>query len=196
MGFSPRLISRMTHEPALQHPGDPKSSTSLEALYCQYAPQGTRYAYSMLRHSTDAEEVTQEAFCRLLSKSTDWEVVEFESRLQNFPALFFTTIRNLCVDLIRKNRRQRQVALTAAVEPAAKSDAGNTRQLEAAVISIMDQMPDQWSEALKLKINGQLSYAEIAQVLDVTHAQIRTWIYRARRHLETELNKAGIKTVR
>ena len=195
MGFSDKPRSRMTNKPAIEQSGDTQMSASMEALYCQYAPQGKRYAFSMLRHSTDAEEVTQEAFCRLLSKSAEWEVDECESRLQNFPALFFTTLRNLCIDLIRKNQRQRQVSLDATVEPAAKSHSDDSRQLETQVIAIMNQMPDQWSDALKLKINGQLSYAEIARVLDVTHAQIRTWIYRARRHLETELKKAGLNTV-
>ncbi len=182
----------MTNEPALHLPCDTDASTLLEELYRRYAPQGTRYAFSMLRQFSDAEEVTQEAFCRLLTKSADWKAEELESRLRHFSPLFFATIRNLCIDVIRKNRRQRQVALDASMEPAAKSDTDNPQQLEAKVVVAMGQMPDQWADALKLKINGQLSYAEIAEVLDATHAQVRTWIYRARRHLETELEKAGI----
>jgi len=183
---------RMTNEPALHLPCDTDASTLLEELYRRYAPQGTRYAFSMLRQFSDAEEVTQEAFCRLLTKSADWKAEELESRLRHFSPLFFATIRNLCIDVIRKNRRQRQVALDASMEPAAKSDTDNPQQLEAKVVVAMGQMPDQWADALKLKINAQLSYAEIAEVLDATHAQVRTWIYRARRHLETELEKAGI----
>ena len=55
------------------------------------------------------------------------------------------------------------------------------------ILTLMGQMPAAWSEALKLKINGQLSYADIATVMDATRDQVRTWIYRGRRFLESEL---------
>lgn len=183
----------MTNEPVLENRNDAAETARLAGLYDQYAAQGVRYAFSMLRQAADAEEVTHEAFCRLLAKNCS--VGEFESRLQNFPAQFFTTIRHLCVDLMRQNRRQRSVALDASVEPAARSTTDQLCQLEAKVVAVLGQMPNCWAEALQLKINGQLSYAEIAEVLDATHAQVRTWIYRARRHLEKELKQTGWNTV-
>ncbi len=67
------------------------------------------------------------------------------------------------------------------------------QQLETQIEQWLEQLPPEWADALKLKVNGQLSYAEIADVMNATHAQVRTWIYRARRQLETELNKTGIQ---
>jgi len=40
-----------------------------------------------------------------------------------------------------------------------------------------------------LKVHGMLSYDEIAQTLDCTKAQVRTWIFRARQQLKKELEK-------
>ena len=53
-------------------------------------------------------------------------------------------------------------------------------------------MPKEWAESLNLKIHAKLSYQEIADVLDATHAQIRTWIYRARKQLALDLEAKGL----
>ena len=44
----------------------------------------------------------------------------------------------------------------------------------------------------KLKLKGGLSYDQIAAVLGCTRAQVRTWIYRARRSLEDRFRKEGL----
>lgn len=157
-----------------------------------YAPKGIRYAFSMLRNRADAEETTQEAFCRLLTAHPEWNgnTATLESQ---FPPLFFTTIRNQCIDLIRKRSRRKQVALDVTNEPVTSAESSDQRELESKVTQLLEQLPETWADALKLKINGQLSYTEIAEVMEATHAQVRTWIYRARRQLEAELNKTGIQ---
>ena len=41
-----------------------------------------------------------------------------------------------------------------------------------------------------MRVQGQLSYHEIAGALDASKQQVRTWIYRARRKLE---QSAGLR---
>ena len=158
----------------------------LETLYGEYAPQGRRYATAMLRHPGDAEEATHEAFVRLMSKFPD-ESGRLIQRSE-FAPLFFTTLRNLCVDEIRKRKRRPNVNLDQTAEPVSRA-VQDSRQLEKRLAVALEKMPEPWAESLQLKLNGELSYEEIAKVMESTHAQVRTWIYRARRFLESELKE-------
>lgn len=192
-------------EPALESADSRSLSVDEMAdLYRRYAPQGTRYAFSMLRNTSDAEDITQDAFCRLLSTQNSEADGNAEGR---FRRLFFASIRNLCIDRIRAARRHRNISFESSREAVANppiaaqrdtSDgvtAKNIQRIETCVVAALEDMPRNWSDALKLKINGELSYAEIANILNSTHAQVRTWIYRARRRLETALDKAGLNMV-
>ena len=183
----------MTNQPAIQVTEDLSGQGLPGELLDQYAPRGIRYAFSILRNQADAEEISQEAFCRLWAAYPDWKNGDGQSLDKQFPSLFFATIRNQCIDVIRKRSKQKQIALDLTDEPVARSESRTEKQLETQITYWLEQLPAQWADALKLKVNGQLSYAEIAEVMNATHAQVRTWIYRARRQLETELNKTGIQ---
>ena len=156
-------------------------------------PQATHYAMSIVRVWEDAEEIVQEAFCRLLqsdrfSANSDRATDGFDK------ALLFTTVRNLAIDQLRKQKRRRFEPLDVGQIPNTKghSDESRLQRLELGVQAILKDLPNQWSDALQLKINGGLSYDEIASVLGATHAQVRTWIYRARKRLEKDLNEQGL----
>ena len=190
----------MTSESALRNRRamtDLPERLSLEESYQEYAPQGLRYAFSMLRNVADAEEVVQEAFVRILRNfevSESSEVDSLKLEAGRFAGLFFTTIRNLCIDSIRKQQRQSTTGLDASLEPVAKPTTTGQGDLEAKLTRALKAMPDLWAEALQLKVNGGLSYDEIARVMNASHAQVRSWIYRARRFLEKELAKAEVET--
>jgi RNA polymerase sigma-70 factor (ECF subfamily) len=156
----------------------------------QYAPDATRYAMSIVRRWADAEEITQEAFCKLIQNET-MATVESESALK---AVLFTTVRNLSIDRLRRQgRRQFEVFDEQALSADSKLDSGaKLHQLENGINTAMNDLPGEWSEALQLKVNGGLSYAEIANVMSATQNQIRTWIFRARKQLQAELKQSGL----
>ena len=66
--------------------------------------------------------------------------------------------------------------------------AGGKEKIRAAV----EALPSHYGEALKLRLNGGLSYDQIAGILGCTHGQVRTWIYRGRRSLAEHLRKEGL----
>ncbi len=162
--------------------------------FCEgIAPQATRYAMSIVRVWADAEEIVQEAFCRLIQSNRGSENpgLEIDSSSK---ALLFATVRNLSIDQLRKQKRRRFEPLDVAQLPGKKVPFEGSRlwQLELGVQAILKDLPNQWSDALQLRINGDLSYDEIASVMGATHAQVRTWIYRARKQLEKDLDKQGL----
>jgi RNA polymerase sigma-70 factor (ECF subfamily) len=57
----------------------------------------------------------------------------------------------------------------------------------AQVRKAIDQLPEHFRAALVLCEYEQMSYVEISQVLDVTVAQVKTWLHRGRRQLAQRL---------
>ena len=163
---------------------------AFDEAFEEYSIRGLRYATSMLRSSADAEEVVQEAFCRLMLSRHKVEVTD------DFAAVFFTTVRNLCMDLIRKRKRRPEVPIVKVSEISANQSAPGSSDdvsvLKQAIQEAINDLPDNWADALKLRINANLSYEEISAVLKCTRSQVRTWIYRARRQLEQALVTQGL----
>jgi RNA polymerase sigma-70 factor (ECF subfamily) len=154
----------------------------------EYSQRGLRYANSVLRSLADAEEVVQEAFCRLLMSRHRADPYDDVS------AIFFTTIRNLCVDVIRRRRRRPTMSIAdVATEPCA-GDTGELAELQRVVRDAIDELPQNWADALRLRVDGDLRYDEISMILRCSKSQVRTWIYRARRQLEQELVKQELVT--
>lgn len=159
----------------------------------QVAPQATRYAMSIVRVWADAEEIVQEAFCRMVQSDRLSEEADFDTDSAQ-RALFFAMVRNLSIDRLRKKKRRRFEPMDVGKLATNKnhSDETTLQRLEKSVQAILKELPSQWSDALQLKVNGGLSYEEISNVLDATHAQVRTWIYRARKQLEKDLAQQGL----
>ena len=167
-----------------------ETSPWTESFCDQIAPQAKRYAMSIVRRWCVAEEIVQEAFCRLMQSAKQRPI----SLDANSKAMLFTTVRNLAIDQLRKEGRRRFETIETGQLVDSKNCSNHSRleRLETNVEEILQQMPTHWSDALQLKINGGLSYTEISRVLGATHAQVRTWIYRARQRLEQELNQRGL----
>ncbi|QEG22122.1 RNA polymerase sigma factor [Mariniblastus fucicola] len=159
-------------------------------FFDQYAHQATRYAMSLVQCWADAEEVTQEAFCKLIQKRTI-AAVSSESAAK---AILFTTVRNLSVDQLRKHGRRKFEPFDEHVikqSDGGLSDSG-LEKLESGINQAILDLPDEWADSLQLKVNGGLSYEEIAEVLSATKNQVRIWIFRARKQLQAELKKSGL----
>ena len=48
-------------------------------------------------------------------------------------------------------------------------------------------MPEHYSTSLLLRVQRELSYVEIADIMKVSESRVKTWIHRARRHLKETL---------
>ncbi len=145
-----------------------------------------RYALALLRNSCDAEEAVQETFCRLHAAGNGHE--------SDYRRRFFVTLRNHCIDLIRRKRVRREVAMGGAIDERTEGPAqqlvGNETML--AVEDAIGQLPLQWQQSLQLRVYAELGYDEIASIMGATRNQVRTWIYRARRQLEDCLTAKGV----
>jgi len=169
---------------------------AFHVLYERYAPRGLSYANAILHNESDAEEALQEAFCRLLKPIRSGGV---DPARGGFRALFFGTLRNLSIDVLRRRRSSGHLSLEAVPEPGVVSGAEARAGAGGVSIEVADTvrvafraLPERHAEALRLRLNGELTYEQIAGVLGCSRGQVRTWIFRARRRLEEIFARDGL----
>jgi len=126
---------------------------SFEALYDRYAHSLLLYARSLIPNHSVAEDLVQDAFIRLM---------EYEpSRLEG-PAkgLLFATLRNLVMD------EHRRTAVVERARPVlrlrAKDQAPECASEELA--HLLCDLPGEQRETVLLKIYGEMTFDEIAEV--------------------------------
>jgi RNA polymerase sigma-70 factor (ECF subfamily) len=118
------------------------------------------FARQQCRRSSDAEDVLQDALVEAWGRAGGTEPPP--------PALVFATIRRRAIDRARSEdrRRLREEASGPAVDAWFDTSAADTetaRLLEAAVKTL----PPEQGEVLTLKVWGGLTFAEIAEVLEI-----------------------------
>jgi RNA polymerase sigma-70 factor (ECF subfamily) len=157
-------------------------------VFDRYAAPALRYARRLIRDPAAGEDAVHAAFVRLLEAARSGAIDPGRGTLRG---LLFRTVRNLCIDAIRT--RARDVPLADHDPDDGARSAGDARlDLEAALALL----PESQRSALLLRVDAGLSYAEIGAALGATLAQVRMWIFRARRFLaERMLGESRAKEV-
>jgi RNA polymerase sigma-70 factor, ECF subfamily len=141
-------------------------------IYQAHAPAVHRFAVGLTGDRALADDLTADAFVRL------WTAPD-EIRLPTIRAYLCTIVRNLYVSHLRKARRATALDESLA-DPVDRVAAPVERrsQAEAALRALATLSPDD-REALLMRA-ADISYAEIAQSLDITVAAAKVRVHRAR----------------
>jgi RNA polymerase sigma-70 factor (ECF subfamily) len=142
-------------------------------------------AYRMLNNPGEAEEAAQEAFIRAYTR------LQTYNPSHKFSTWMLSITSNYCIDLLRKRR-----ALLLSIDeplpphPALMSDGqkGPEAQMEMSeqqemVQSLLQELPDDYRQAVVLRYWHEMSYEEIAEMMDTTVSAIKSRLFRARRQL-------------
>jgi RNA polymerase sigma-70 factor, ECF subfamily len=145
-----------------------------------------RYARSLSRDPSTADELVQEAFRKALAASTrPTPPTEEVTR-----AWLFTIVRNLWHNQVRHRNRWASSNITLDEIPSGSepSDAELTRKLlQSEVRDAIDMLPEQFREVVLLRDIEGLSYAEIARVVDCPVGTVMSRLSRARDTLRRAL---------
>ena len=154
-----------------------------------------RVAVSQLRSPHDAQDVTQDAFLRLMEHVKAHGALTSPEHLQAW--LIRVTV-NRCRDLHRTawNRRVehdgaaaedgRPSRIEALPDPAEAPEDTAIRHLCAHPIwQLMEFLPHDQRVIVHLRYVEEMSEARIAQVLDINRITVRTRLHRARKRLQT-----------
>jgi RNA polymerase sigma-70 factor (ECF subfamily) len=156
------------------------------------------YSFRILRNREEAEDAVQEVFIRL------WNLGRKLDEYVSIEALSVTMIKNYCVDQLRKKKHLDHDELAKRdfqnTDNSSPSELLESRESDAILHSIIDQLPDIYKDVIILKEIEGLSYEEISDKTRQNINTLRVNLSRARKMIRDEYNKyqyerRGIKEV-
>lgn len=135
-----------------------------------------RFACKSTGNEEDARDVVQNSFTVLWQKRDD--VVPAKAK-----AFLFQVAYNQSVDLYRKQSR---VSFTEE-EPDNRSTTSSNTDLKSVLEKALSQLDEQSRALVLLKDYEGYKYDEIAQITDLTPAQVKVYLHRARKTLKNYL---------
>ena len=145
----------------------------------------------MLGDGRDAEDLAQHVFLRVWNSAA-----RYEPRAK-FTTWLYTITRNLVFNEIRRRERSRSDSLDARIEntgdvfvdqSTARADEAVLREeLEAAIQFAMDALSPTQRMAIVLRRYEDLSYEEIAVVMELSVSSVKSLLFRARNELKERL---------
>ena len=141
-----------------------------------------RFFLRSLNHHEDAEDLTQRVFIRIYRSSERYQAKA------KFSTWVFTIARNLLIDEIKKRNRRPQMVFDEHIEKVGDGEDRRSEELTEILIRHLDSLPENHRSALLLRVQRELSYREIAEVMQTTEASVKTWIHRARLELRQSLS--------
>ena len=132
------------------------------------------YALHYLGDSDMAEDVVQECFATL------WEKLEAGLAVANRRAYLYMTVRNRCLDQLRRKGMQ-----TESLKPydtygiIDADDAQERSQIEARLWTAIDSLPEKCRDVFLMSKRDGLKYEEIATELGISENTVRNQISKA-----------------
>ena len=162
-------------------------------LINRYRRQVYSLALRMLRGAEDAEDLTQETFVRM------FRALERYDASRPFGAWIITIASRLCIDHLRRRRLspismfRRDAAsdeeyVIEAEDPGPGPEVQTVHEEEERRASeLIDSLPEHYRIVVMLRHQQDLSYEEIAEVLELPLGTVKARIHRAREILKRRL---------
>lgn len=142
--------------------------------------QSAAYAVSFLRERGDAEDAVQQATLKA------WERRAQFDRRRPFKTWWFAILRNQCLDELRRRKRA-PVTIPEGADPSIPADESALDRL--ALDRAMNALPEMQREVLRLRYFADLTYQELAQVLDIPAGTVMSRLHLARKALANSMTK-------
>src|ERR671912_1688105 len=159
---------------------------SYEELVGRYERLVGRVVYPYARREISVEDLVQETFLRAYDR------LETFNPEYRFKTWLLAIANNLGIDTLRRRRDvvefnpELHAPLTRGPEAAAV-DADRARSVQDSVMAL----PETYSVPLVLRYAESLTYAEIAEILDITVPALKSRLFRARNMLAEKLEEKG-----
>ena len=170
-----------------------RDTSAMGTLVVQYQHWVYNIAYGLLGHHEDAEDVAQDVFLSV------WQNInKFQFRSQ-FSTWLYKIVKNKCLNLIdqRKRRKTEPMEIDDSqpwipldnVTPEQEVIQSERNQI---LHQALDKLKESYRTILILRELRQLSYEEIAEILDCTLGRVKSRLHEARKALRTELERIDL----
>ncbi len=164
-------------------------------LVDKYKQPVLNLVYRMLRNATEAEDLAQNVFLQVFRSAHRYQVSA------RFSTWLFTIARNLCLNELRRRSRHPAQSMDATHperddQPLQQFEDTKTfspterllqGELEEKIEQAVAELPENQRTAILLCRQDELSYEEIAQVLDCSLSATKSLIHRGRETLKQKL---------
>jgi RNA polymerase sigma-70 factor (ECF subfamily) len=155
----------------------------LERTFAEQQGPLTRYATRLLGDPDRARDIVQDTFVKFMGQphdAIDGHAVEW----------LFTVCRHRALDVLRKEGRMRRFE-EGQIERVTASDPRPGRMLEraetqAAILRMIDRLPPNQQEVVRLKFQNGFSYKEISRITTLSVSNVGFLIHTAVARLRTE----------
>ena len=169
---------------------------AFDTLFRKYMARIVNYAYRFVRNRDIAEELAQEVFLKVYENAGGYKAQA------KFTTWLYTIATNICLNEVRKPQFQaiHQPLFLAQEgnggEEEIRIEAGTTegpdvlmerRALEVVIKDALEQIPEKQRIAFILNKYQELSYAEVAGVLEISEKAVKSLIHRAKEALADRL---------
>jgi RNA polymerase sigma factor (sigma-70 family) len=141
-----------------------------------------RFALKHIRVKTYAEDIVQDTFTKVWIKHEEVSSEKIKSYL-------FTTAYHAIVDFIKKEKRNGDIENTVekgGTTPIAEFD------LQAQLSNALNTLPEIQKTVVLLRDYEGYNYAEIADITQLTEAQVKVYIFRARQSLKNYIKEIDV----
>jgi RNA polymerase sigma factor (sigma-70 family) len=160
-----------------------EDSGFLERIFAEQQAPLTRYATRLLGDPDRARDIVQDSFVKFMAQpaeAIDGHAVEW----------LFTVCRHRALDVLRKEGRMKRFE-EGQVERVADAEPRPGRMLEhaethAAVLRLIDHLPPNQQEVVRLKFQNGFSYKEISRITELSVSNVGFLIHTAVARLRTE----------
>lgn len=144
-------------------------------LYDAYLDKIYRFLYFRTSHQETAEDLTSQTFLKALDK-----IKSFDAEKGTFQAWLYRIAHNLLIDHYRSPRKEVDLdhALNISSDSSPEQDTENVLATEA-TRKLLDTLPADTQTLVILRIWDELSYAEIAKIMDKSEASLKMQFSRA-----------------
>jgi RNA polymerase sigma-70 factor (ECF subfamily) len=138
-----------------------------------------RYSLALTGNAACAEEITQEAFTRLLRNGFKAQTIERPE------AWLMRVARNLAIGAFREEARLHSGPAIAGSRSPEQLLYGN--EILQRIVQALSKLADTQRECIAMREFGGLNYQEIAAILGTSVDQVKVHLFRARQHLKKDL---------
>jgi len=149
---------------------------SFEQLYVSYSPDVYRFATWLSGNANDAEDITAETFVRA------W--MNFASiRTETLKAYLFTIARNFYLETLRKRPEHEPLIDTHLDPQPTLEQILETKSELDKIRATLLTLPEIDRSTFVMRVQHDLSYAEIARVLQISEGAAKVKVHRVRKLL-------------
>lgn len=158
-------------------------------IYDRYYRAMYNTALRIVKDSATAEDIMQESFLSAFTRLSTFKAeVTFGAWLKRI-------VINNSIYHYRKQQRNREVGLDSVLykvedKEVEDADSGSTEQMAQKVLETMKQLKDNYRISLTLHLIEGYDYQEVSEIMDISYANCRTLVSRAKESLRQKLTQA------